>query len=94
MIRKLKFLLYFLIPTSLMGQLTPVTNQYILNPLTINPAYAGNRGALNIATFYRRQWIGIQGSPQTMTLAIDAPFMDSKSFVIYNNLSPVSEGQK
>ena len=60
------------------GQLAPVTNQYILNPLTINPAYAGNRGALNIAAFYRKQWAGITGSPETMTLSADAPFLDSK----------------
>jgi outer membrane protein OmpA-like peptidoglycan-associated protein len=30
---------------SFLLQLTPVTNQYILNPLIINPAYAGSRGA-------------------------------------------------
>ena len=72
------FLLLLLIPISLSGQLTPVTNQYVLNPLTINPAYAGTRGALNIAAFYRRQWVGIAGSPETMTLAVDAPFLDSK----------------
>lgn len=60
------------------GQLAPVTNQYILNPLTINPAYAGNRGALNIAAFYRKQWVGIKGSPSTMTLSADAPFLDNK----------------
>lgn len=67
-----------LLPASIVGQLVPVTNQYILNPLTINPACAGNRGALNIATFYRRQWVGIEGAPQTMTMALDAPFFNSK----------------
>ena len=71
-------LIFLLLPGSLMAQLTPVTNQYILNPMTINPAYAGNRGALNVASFYRRQWVGITGAPQTMTLAVDAPFLDSK----------------
>jgi len=70
--------LFLLISISLSGQLTPVTSQYVLNPLTINPAYAGNRGALNIAAFYRRQWVGITGSPETMTLAADAPFLDAK----------------
>ena len=73
-----KALFLIILPLSLEAQLTPVTNQYILNPMTINPAFAGNRGALNIATFYRRQWIGITGAPQTMTLAVDAPFLDSK----------------
>src|SRR5512140_1470222 len=67
-----------LIPLSLSGQLTPVTNQYVLNPLTINPAYAGNRGALNLAAFYRRQWVGIAKAPETMTLAMDAPLFSSK----------------
>jgi type IX secretion system PorP/SprF family membrane protein len=67
-----------LIHLSLSGQLTPVTNQYVLNPITINPAYAGNRGAFNIAAFYRRQWVGIAKAPETMTLAMDAPFFASK----------------
>jgi type IX secretion system PorP/SprF family membrane protein len=74
----IKVMFFLLIPEGLFGQLTPVTNQYILNPLTINPAYAGNRGALNIAAFYRRQWVGIPGAPETMTLALDAPILDSK----------------
>ena len=77
-----------LITLSAAGQLTPVTSQYVLNPLSINPAYAGNRGALNIAVFYRRQWTGIPGAPETMTLATDAPFLDSKlglGFIITND---------
>jgi type IX secretion system PorP/SprF family membrane protein len=76
--RVFNFLIWLLLPISLSGQLTPVTNQYVLNPMTINPAYAGSRGALNFAAFYRRQWIGIPGSPETMTLLIDAPLFDEK----------------
>lgn len=76
--RIIKLLVLLLIPFSLTGQLTPVTSQYVLNPLLINPAYAGNRGDLNIASFYRNQWVGITGAPKTMSLAVDAPFLDSK----------------
>jgi type IX secretion system PorP/SprF family membrane protein len=76
--RIIKFFILLLIPISLSGQLVPVTSQYVLNPLGINPAYAGNRGALNVAAFYRRQWVGITGAPETMTLAVDAPFLDNK----------------
>jgi type IX secretion system PorP/SprF family membrane protein len=86
--RIIKSLILLLIPLSLAGQLAPVTSQYVLNPLSINPAYAGNRGALNIAAFYRRQWAGIPGAPETMTLAADAPFLDSKlglGFIITND---------
>jgi type IX secretion system PorP/SprF family membrane protein len=73
-----KFLILLLMPVNMAAQLVPVTSQYVLNPLEINPAYAGNREALNIALFYRDQWTGIPGAPRTMTLAADAPFMDSK----------------
>ena len=71
-------LLILLLPLSLYGQINPVSNQYVLNPLTINPAYAGGRGALNIAAFYRKQWVGVAGSPLTMTLASDMPLLDSR----------------
>jgi type IX secretion system PorP/SprF family membrane protein len=74
----IKTLFWLMLSVNLSGQLAPVTTQYILNPLTINPAYAGNRGALNIAAFYRRQWVGISGSPETITLSADAPFLDNK----------------
>ena len=70
------------------GQQTPVTSQYVLNPLSINPASAGNRGALNIAAFYRRQWTGISGAPETLTLALDAPILDSRlglGFIVEND---------
>lgn len=78
MIRTTFLILLILLPLTLVGQLTPVTNQYVLNPLTINPAYAGNRGSLNFAAFYRKQWIGLPGAPETLTFTIDAPFLDKK----------------
>ncbi len=73
-----ELILWLLIPLSVSGQLTPATNQYVLNPLSINPAYAGNRGVLNIAAFYRRQWVGIKGAPETVSLAVDAPVSNDK----------------
>jgi type IX secretion system PorP/SprF family membrane protein len=76
--RLFKLFIFLLIPLSVSGQIDPVTSQYVLNPLIINPSYAGNRGALNIAAFYRRQWTGIEGAPETVTLAADAPFIESK----------------
>ena len=72
--RIVKAIFLIMIPLSVSGQLTPVTNQYVLNPLTINPAFAGNRGDLNIAAFYRKQWVGINGAPETMTFTADALF--------------------
>jgi type IX secretion system PorP/SprF family membrane protein len=76
--RIIKTILLILIPVSMSGQLTPVTNQYVLNPISINPAYAGNRGDLNISAFYRKQWVGIEGAPETLTLTADAPVFNNK----------------
>ena len=67
-----------LLPMALMGQMKPETNQYILNPLTINPSYAGSRGGLSIAAFYRQQWVGLNGAPRTMSLEVDSPVLSSK----------------
>ena len=77
--------------------MTPVTSQYVLNPLTINAAYAGNRGVLNLAAFYRKQWVGINGSPETMTFAADAPLLDKKlglGFIITNDKIGVTKDTK
>ncbi len=76
--RIIKAFFLILIPINMAGQLAPVTNQYVLNPLTINPAFAGNRGNLNVAAFYRKQWVGIAGAPETFTLTADAPVLDNK----------------
>lgn len=47
-------------------------SQYMFNGIYINPAYAGYREQLNVHAFYRNQWTGIDGSPKTLALAIDA----------------------
>lgn len=47
--------------------------QYMYNTLSINPAYAGSRGALSIAALHRSQWVGLDGAPTTQTLNISSP---------------------
>jgi len=60
------------------GQINPTSNLYILNPMSINPAYAGESGALNISTFFGKQWVGVDGAPTTLAFSADAPFADRK----------------
>lgn len=55
------------------GQLIPITDQYLLNPLAINPSYAGNRSVLSVSLLYKNQWTGMTGAPETGTFSIDAP---------------------
>lgn len=52
-------------------------SQYIFNGIYINPAYAGYREELNAHAFYRSQWVGIPGAPQTMSVAIDGSLRDN-----------------
>ena len=56
----------------------PINNQYVLNPVSINPSFAGGYGALNLFTFYGKQWVGVEGSPSTIAFSVDAPFADQK----------------
>jgi len=95
--KQLKILFTLFIPLNLYCQMTPVTSQYVLNPLTINAAYSGTRGAMNLAAFYRKQWVGVYGSPETMTFAADAPVLDNKlglGFIITNDKIGVTKDTK
>ncbi len=55
------------------SQQDPVFTQYMNNMLTIQPAYAGISGSLNITGISRAQWVGFDGAPNTNTLTINGP---------------------
>ncbi|ACU62704.1 PorP/SprF family type IX secretion system membrane protein [Chitinophaga pinensis] len=47
-------------------------SQYMFNGIYINPAYAGYKEQLNLHAFYRNQWTGLKGAPESFSLAVDA----------------------
>jgi type IX secretion system PorP/SprF family membrane protein len=53
-------------------------SQYIFNGLYINPAYAGYKEDLYLNSFYRSQWTGLNGAPQTQSIAMDGAVNDGK----------------
>lgn len=55
------------------GQQDAQYTQYMYNTISVNPAYAGSRDAINITGLYRNQWVGIGGAPITQTLSINSP---------------------
>ena len=68
----------------------PVYSQYMFNGLALNPAYAGNKDALNIAALYRSSQLGknIEGSPVTQTFAGDFPLQKQQlalGLMIFND---------
>ncbi|WP_299676559.1 type IX secretion system membrane protein PorP/SprF [uncultured Tenacibaculum sp.] len=70
--------------------------QYMYNTISVNPAYAGNKGALNVVALYRNQWQGLEGAPTTQTLAVDTPLgvlqrLGLGLSVINEKIGPTSE---
>jgi type IX secretion system PorP/SprF family membrane protein len=53
-------------------------SQYTFNGLYINPAYAGYKQDTYLNAFYRSQWTGLEGAPQTFSLAADGAVNDNK----------------
>lgn len=53
-------------------------SQYIFNGLYINPASAGAKEDFYVHSFYRSQWTGVNGAPQSISLAADGTVNDEK----------------
>ncbi len=62
-----------LVSGSLVAQQDAMYSQYMFNMMAVNPAYAGSREVLSITGLSRAQWVGVQGSPISNTLSLDAP---------------------
>ncbi|OAQ42275.1 hypothetical protein A5893_03955 [Pedobacter psychrophilus] len=78
-IKKLFFVLMFLaFGQNIFAQQDAMYTQYMFNTLAINPAYAGSRDLISATALARKQWVGIDGAPQTQTISIDGPIGDSK----------------
>ncbi len=66
------FLIFLLLENTYAQQDAQFT-QYMYNTISVNPAYAGSRDAINITGLYRNQWVGIGGAPVTQTLNVHSP---------------------
>lgn len=63
-------------------------SQYMFNTMLINPAYTGSREIVSLSALYRKQWLNVQGAPETMTFSADSPFPNEKmggGIVLYND---------
>ena len=57
--------------TEVHAQQIPQFSQYMFNPVFLNPAYAGYKQQLYIQSYYRKQWSGVTGSPETFAVSAD-----------------------
>lgn len=63
---------------AIFAQQVPITSQYVMNRLVINPAYAGELGFYSASISYRKQWINLDGAPTTQNISIHGPAMKGK----------------
>lgn len=51
------------------AQQEPQLTQFMFNKMAYNPAYAGTFESPTLAAIYRKQWIGLDGAPETQVLS-------------------------
>jgi len=83
-----------LLPLMGHGQQEPQYTQYQYNTMAVNPGYTGSRGHLALLSLYRSQWVGLEGSPKTITFGMDSPiglFDGAGLSIIHDEWGPASE---
>jgi type IX secretion system PorP/SprF family membrane protein len=93
-----KLILFFAITLSaftLNAQQDPQFSHYMYNTISVNPAYAGSRGVLNITGLHRSQWIGLEGAPTSQTLTLNTPLRNRKMgvglSVVNDKIGPINQ---
>ena len=60
-------------PKTAFSQQDPMYSQYMFNHQVLNPAYAGSWGYLTSTLIYRKQWVGLNGAPETQSFSMHLP---------------------
>lgn len=60
------------------AQQIPLYSNYYFTPYVYNPATSGIKGYTEATIIHRRQWTGVQGSPETSALAINGSLNEEK----------------
>jgi type IX secretion system PorP/SprF family membrane protein len=61
------------IVSATMAQQDPMYSQYMFNHQVLNPAYVGSWGYLTSTMIYRKQWVGMNGAPETGSFSFHTP---------------------
>ena len=76
--KKLVLILFVFMSLGGFAQQDALFSQYMFNKLVLNPAYAGTRETISATIVGRRQWVGIDGGPETATFTIHGPLRNRK----------------
>jgi type IX secretion system PorP/SprF family membrane protein len=76
--KKIIFLFLLFCNYAVLAQQDPLFTQYMFNKLLVNPAYAGSKEVLTIDVLDRRQWVNIEGAPNTLTISAHTALKNKK----------------
>ena len=62
----------YFVHSNVFSQQDPHYTQYMLNTMSVNPAYVGSKGHTVLTALGRTQWVGFDGAPDTQTLSYDS----------------------
>lgn len=68
--KKIFLAIAVLIGSQVLAQQNPTMDNYLFNPVSISPAYAGQQNG-QIQSIYDAQWIGLKGAPRTGAMYYD-----------------------
>jgi len=68
--KKLLSTLLVMAAVQVWAQQNPTTDNYLFNPVSISPAYAGQQNG-QLQSIYDAQWIGLKGAPRTGSMYYD-----------------------
>lgn len=74
---RLALLLAVFLSVKMQAQQDPQYTQYMFNTMSVNPAYAGSKDHSVFNFLARKQWIKIEGAPQTQTFSYDTQIKHS-----------------
>jgi type IX secretion system PorP/SprF family membrane protein len=75
------------------SQQSPVYSQYVLNEFLVNPAVAGIDGMTTINLSGRKQWVGLQHTPETYSASVSARLLKSQLSVKNRHLKKATLGR-
>lgn len=72
---------------AVLAQREVLYEQYVQNPMAINPGFTGAREDFNMTAMFRRKWFNIPNSPSSQTFAADGSFSNGKFGVGFQALN-------
>ncbi|NQX92047.1 MAG: type IX secretion system membrane protein PorP/SprF [Flavobacteriales bacterium] len=91
----ISFILLSVLAVTAFAQQDAASSQFVLNMLTVNPAYAGYKEQPVMMLHHRSQWVGFKGAPITSIISFDTPLSKDQMAVggslVFDKIGPTTQ---